>query len=459
MLKFNTAFFLFWFLVSCGTQTKSTRPRPEWINNRPVNSMYYIGVGISSKASNPNEYQTIAKRNALNDLISEIQVTISTNSVLSQYQSNDEFKQQFESDSRLSARNSIEEFEVVDSWETNETFWIYYRLSKEKYAEVRRRKMMAAVDRAENFYTEARRLDMFQNYMPALRMKIKALAALQDYLSENIYTTVDGKEVLFVNELINSIQQQLYAVKLSTEISSVKGKVGKAISEPINISAVFNTAPHINVLYLPITPQAQSGKMKFGNQSETDAKGQASFSIHSIQSKDPLQSVRIVPDLKRIINVDSLNGSLTNILLRLDVPGTMLRVQVEPLRVYFEGNERNLSKALASTIFEATLKRQLTEFGCQFVRTREESDYILKVTSDTKSLGNIWGNMQQSSLDMTIILTETRNDVDVFKDALQSVKGYQTTPENAGLDAYKTANSMLLEKVYPRLIDELTKAN
>ena len=93
------------------------------------------------------------------------------------------------------------------------------------------------------------------------------------------------------------------------------------------------------------------------------------------------------------------------------------------------------------------------------MRTRDESDYILKVTSDTKSLGTIWGNMQQSSLDMTIILTETRNDVDVFKDALQSVKGYQTTPENAGLDAYKTANSMLLEKVYPRLIDELTKAN
>ena len=70
--------------------------------------MYYIGVGISSKISHPNEYQTIAKRNALNDLISEIQVTISTNSVLSQYQSNDEFRQQFESDSRLSARNSFD---------------------------------------------------------------------------------------------------------------------------------------------------------------------------------------------------------------------------------------------------------------------------------------------------------------------------------------------------------------
>jgi hypothetical protein len=421
--------------------------------------MYYIGVGISSKISHPNEYQTIAKRNALNDLISEIQVTISTNSVLSQYQSNDEFRQQFESDSRLSARNSIEEFEVIDSWETNETFWIYYRLSKEKYAEVRRRKMMAAIDRAENFYAEARKLDIFQNYMPALRMKIKALAALQDYLSENIFTTVDGKEVLFVNELINSIQQQLYTVKLTSETTLVKGKVGKPVTEPLNVSAAFNGAPHIPVMYLPLTMQAQSGKMKFGNQTETDAKGLTSFSILSVQAKDPVQTVRIIPDLKRIINVDSLNGSLTNILLRLDVPGTLLRVNVEPLRVYFEGNERNLGRSMVSAVFEATLKKQLTEFGCQFVRTRNESDYILKVNSDTKSLGAIWGNMQQSSLDMTIILTETRNDVDVFKDALQSVKGYQTTPDNAGLDAYKTANSMLLEKIYPRLIDELTKAN
>lgn len=421
--------------------------------------MYYIGVGISSKLSSPNDYQGIAKRNALNDLISEIQVTISTNSVLSQYQSNTEFKQQFESDSRVSALNSIEEFEVVDSWESSDTYWVYYRLSKEKYAEVRRRKMRAAVDRAENFYAEARRLNVQQNYMQSLRMKIKALASIQDYLSENIYSTVDGKEVLLVNELINSIQQQLYMVKLGTEMASIKAKVGKPVNEPVNVFAVFNNDNQIPVTYLPVTMQAQSGRMKFGNQTETDAKGVASFSISSIQSKDPVQSVRIIPDLKRIISVDSLNGSLTNILTRLDVPSTLLRVQVEPLRIFFAGNELNLGKPMSVNTFEASLKRQLAEFGCQFVRTAQESDYILKVNSDTKSLGAIWGNMQQAQLDAYFVLTETKNDVDVFKDALQNVKGYQTTPENAGIDAYKTANDMLLKNIYPRLQDELMKAN
>src|SRR5690606_12314075 len=141
-----------------------------------------------SKINSPNDYQQIAKKNALNDLISEIKVTVSTNSVLSQYQNNREFRQQFESDTRITALNTIERFETVDSWENKETYWVYYRLSKSEYENARRQKMLSALKRAADYYNRASQFDIRKNYMQALRLKIKAVATVQDYLSEDLQT-------------------------------------------------------------------------------------------------------------------------------------------------------------------------------------------------------------------------------------------------------------------------------
>ena len=49
---------------------------PEWVNSRPHNSANYIGVGSASKLTQPLDYQAIAKKNALNDLASEISVRV-----------------------------------------------------------------------------------------------------------------------------------------------------------------------------------------------------------------------------------------------------------------------------------------------------------------------------------------------------------------------------------------------
>ena len=91
--------------------------KPSCVSQRPVNESYYVGVGIAPKANSTQSYQQAAKKEALNDLISEIKVTVSSNSVLQSLQNNAEFKQQFESQVKITALNEIENYEVVDSWE------------------------------------------------------------------------------------------------------------------------------------------------------------------------------------------------------------------------------------------------------------------------------------------------------------------------------------------------------
>jgi hypothetical protein len=65
--------------------------------------------------------------------------------------------------------------------------------------------------------------------------------------------------------------------------------------------------------------------------------------------------------------------------------------------------------------------------------------------------------MQTTALNMSISLIDNKNQAEIYRDGLQEIKGFQTTPETAGIDAYKTAEQLLFKNIYPRLLDELMK--
>ena len=52
---------------------------PDWVRQRPVSSLYYIGIGRADKTD--KDYMQLAKQNALKDLASELKVQVSSNSL------------------------------------------------------------------------------------------------------------------------------------------------------------------------------------------------------------------------------------------------------------------------------------------------------------------------------------------------------------------------------------------
>ena len=135
-------------LPACKSLSSQKKSKPAWLEQRPVNSAYYIGVGYGNKLSNPNDYQQLAKKNALNDLVGEIKVNVSTNSILSTFENNSNINQQYLTSTKITADALVEDFQVADSWEDKNGFWIYYKLSKMDYESNRRRKIQNAIDRS-----------------------------------------------------------------------------------------------------------------------------------------------------------------------------------------------------------------------------------------------------------------------------------------------------------------------
>jgi hypothetical protein len=442
-------------LVSC----KSVKPqaeqvvRPAWVEQRPVNGFYYTGIGFVSKSQRPYDYQQIAKKNALDDLLGEIKVNVSSNSILSQYQNNQNFSQQYFSDVKLVASETVENFEVVSSWENKEQYWIYYRLSKSEFEAQRRKKRDEAVSKAISLLQYADAMETGTQFVNQFRARVRALVAVQQFLNESVEGNYKGKQVFLINEIINQLQDQLIHVQIKANPDKLKAIIAKALPEPIQVNVKYGSKS-VNEKVIngfPLKFYAEASGTKATTIAETQSGGNAIFGVSKVSGNQGVQLYKIKADLERLIKVDSIFNSTRQLLMNLDVPSASIVIDVQPIKVFIKSDELNLGEPLQIKIIEPALKKRLGDLGCSFVKNEANADYKISISTSTKDLGVMWGSMLQSGIELQIIVEDLSKDSELFKDNLQGIKGYQITKERAGIEAYNNLMIDFNKKIYPHL--------
>jgi hypothetical protein len=427
--------------------------KPSWVEQRPTNTMYYVGIGYANKLDNSGDYQRVAKKNALDDMMGEIKVTVSSNSILSQYQNNQSFNQQFFSDTRMVASETMEGFQVMDSWENKSEYWIYYRMSKADFEAYRKRKLREATEKALDFMYRADKLDLKTDYIQVFKLRISAAAAVQKYLNEPIETEYNNKNVFLMNELIAQMQDQLLLIRLGVAQETILVTSGKSMEYPILANAKLKGKDSVAVplSYLPLKLSSSGIQFRGNPSTETQLDGSGTFAIGSIQSKDPLQIIQVKPDIDRLLRSDSLNASMRQLLLNLESPSANIRVKIEPIKIFLVSQEMNMDQKLNYPILEPAIKKKLMEKGCTFISNKEQADYILEINALTKDQGVMWGNMLRANIDMNIVLRDAKNGNELYHDAIEGLQGFQTTKEKAGIEAYRAMSTEMLKRCYPAM--------
>jgi hypothetical protein len=454
LILFSTLLFTACTTKKNGIDRTNRNVQPNWVQQRPINNLYYVGIGYSNKSLNPSDYQQIAKKNALNDLIGEIKVVVSSHSILSQYQNDSKFSQIFATDTKVNSQAMVEGFQVMDSWENKNDFWIYYRLSKEEYEAAKKRKLQAAISQALDRLERADKLNLSDNFMQVARLRVKALAALQGYLNEDVSAYYNNNKVFLVNEIIGQLQEQLSKLQVNTDIVELKGKVGKPILTPFNANVKIKTSNQF-VSYVPLVLIAEKGNVNYGGNTETDQLGKAVMAVSRVLNKDPIQQIKVSIDIEGIIKADSLNNSLKNILLNIDVPSSIIRLFVEPVKVFIQSQELLFGDKMSFDIIAPQLKRKLVESGCNFVSNVKDADYEVKINANTNDLGVMWGKMLQAEINMEISIADVKNNTEIYRDAIKGVRGFQVSKENAGKDAYNNMLNQFWEQNYKAFLNEL----
>src|SRR5690554_5362130 len=206
---------------SCGanksTTATNTEPAPpHWVESRPLNASYFIGIGVAPITAGTN-YQQTAKQNALSDLASEIKVNVNTNSLLHTLETNSQFQQEFNETIRLQSDLNLEDFEIIDTWTDVNSYWVYYRLSKSAYAEKVKQKKKTAQELSLDFYAKAEAASHSGNYSIAIDYYLRGLQALENFWNEENKVDYMGQSILLDNTLYTHLNDLLNKPQISFE--------------------------------------------------------------------------------------------------------------------------------------------------------------------------------------------------------------------------------------------------
>ncbi len=450
--------FLLFLAAACSPAAKApskTDPKnvkPEWLTYKPDQSFYYIGIGKSTK-NGTNNYLQEAKKSALEDLVSEIKVNVSSSSVLSQIDANQEFKEKYEQIIQTTAADEIEEFEQVDSWQDERNYWVYYRLSKQRYKEIKEEQKRNAVSISLDFFSKAKQAERNGDLVLALGFYYQGFRAIQKYLGEPIRIDFEGKEILLTSEVVASMQVVLDKMDISVKPTEIALNRRVSVSEQSIIAKVIEKATKKPIADLPLRADFEKGAGNVFPTYKTDAAGAAKILLTKISSRDLEQTVAIK------VNPLSFAGpSATKIdslvALKMVVPRATLLLKVQRPLVYLNASEKSLGTAKSSLQISNRIRNYLTNAGFEFTDDKKKAELSLTVDANSEK-GAVSGSIYITYATTVIRVEAVKDNKEIYATTLDRIKGFSLDYERSSQEAYNKSLEVLEKEKLPELLNSI----
>ncbi len=436
--------------VSVFAQSK----KPSWVEQRPVNHFYYIGIGSAPKEGSEADYRQAAKDNALQDLSSEIQVNISSDFIHNLTEKSGIVEEDVKSQVRSSTKAFLVGYEAAGAWEDENTYWVYYRLSKELYEKKRNERRESALKLALDLYKKARQKIKNLDPASALRMHVQAVGAMQEFLAEPLKAKINGQTIILQNEIFNALQEVLTALELNGKTTRISAKSSQALEEPLQVTALFRDKSGMahKVSGLPLNFSFARGKGTLVNYLETNAQGVARCQVSRIGSGDKLQIIQAQVAIKQM-QPEGFSQLAQNIINNLSLPQVRFILNVSGLTVYVEASEKNLGRDTGMLVVEPRLKTAMADKGFIFTDDISKADILIDLKAASRKGAQVY-NLYSAFADVTISVTDLRSGSEVYKKAFSNIKGIQLNFQKAGNKALQAAGEKM-EQLLPEIIKPL----
>ncbi len=438
-------------LLGCSPKIQPPDPeslKPTWLKTTPYQDGYYTGIGQSVKDGSNNYIQS-AKKSALDDLVSQIKVNVSSTSVLNQLEVDKKLTEQYEQIIKTTAADEIEEFELVDAWENTNNYWVYYRLSISRYRQIKEEQKRDATLLASDYFKKAKQADVNGERLQAIRFYFQAFRSIEKYLAEPVRVTIDDKEVLLTNEIYASIQTTLDKIKIYVEPSEIT--LNRRVNQQAQAVIAKATFKDLNIVAVDLSLLAsfEKGAGDIFPTYKTNEKGEAKILMNKINSKDLEQTVGVKVD------IDALSGASQSpiyslIAKTLNVPKAQVVLKVERPIVYLTSDERSFGYVKSNNQITNKLKNLLANNGFEFTDIKNKADLWFDVKSDAER-GLITGSIYVSYLTGVIKVTTVRESKEIYATTLDRIKGYGLDYDKSSVDSYNKA----LETLEKERINEL----
>lgn len=267
----------------------SAQEMPDWVRERPVSSLYYIGIGRALKTE--RDYMQTAKQNALKDLASELKVQVSSNSLLHTLEGqNGSINSHYEETVRVSACEDMEKFHMAGTWQDNKEYWVYYELSVIDYEEYIQQRKQDAISRGYDFWTKGNEALENGHLITAMEFWTQGLTAVQPVIHEELSVGHDGKQIDVACELYASVKNAFSGVTLTADSTILTLRPFTPARNPVGLSLMRQGVP---LKQIPLHAEFVRGDGQVNGNIRTDINGRATLSVGNVTASLPRQQIKV----------------------------------------------------------------------------------------------------------------------------------------------------------------------
>lgn len=401
---------------------------PSWVKAKPSSMIYYTGVGMAAKTH--KDYMNEAKKIALNDLISEIRVDVSSNSVLERFEDSKGYKEKFSQNIQSSAADDIEQFELVETWSDDNEYWVYYQLDKKVYEDFKKKRKDEAIRKGYDLWCRGNGMLSSGNLQGAFDLYCKGLKEIQPVANEELLCKHNGDVINIGNELYNSVLSIFDNVSIMADPSSLSATCFHGVDTPVSLNVSRNNIP---LSGLVLKASFISGGGELSSIPPTGSAGETSVKINNITSKQSRQELRIGFDAAMLKQLKDTHFTPLYESLSAKVPytGVDITAQTEPLKAYITvGEDTN------STLIQA-IKSYLSQNYFNIVEYPQDADVGITINSEfsegLKIKGELYDMVEVYSSANIKILSYGNNAelLDYSTDKIRSLAPYLSSKPKA----------------------------
>ena len=391
-------------------------------------------------------------------MASEISVTIKSNSFLFTMESNDSFNEEFKSTIKTEISKDLEGYELMDSWEDESIYKVYYRLSKSKYHQKQKEKKEKTLRLCYDLYLKAIAAEDNADVSLAMNLNARALLSIKKYWNEiNEYNV--GDQVIFLeNEISANIERILGQIKLVPTDDQFELSYTNGYSNTLKINCLFKTE---NVSSLPLNINYyKSGKYSESKKKYTEAKSSEANGTVSFLVSNPFmleeQELTIALDIPKMLNVDKENLNLmTGVISKFTAIKIALPVKIIFPKIFIDGNEKTLGNESINKLLSNTFKEHFIKRNYDVVDAKTSDGLTLMVLTDTKSAQNNT-RFVPAYLNGEILLKNNSSGKTVYNKALSNIKGVHSSADKASLKAYQKAAELINKSIFKDMLKTIS---
>lgn len=350
--------------------------QPAWVTSHPTDDNAYIGIGFAT-LDEPNYIQK-ATQNALNDIALQIATRIESNSFMHTVDIDGKSKELFEDQIRSSVVSYLEGQKLVDSYQNERNYYVYYSLDKATYENSTQKHKRAAISTGLDYYNKARKALESNSLVTAVQLLGKGLEAVSPWLFMDLSTSVDGNRFDIPAELYNAYIQVFDGLTITVNQLNIEGEAFKPIKAPIAgcLSRNGSVIPNVK-----LKAEFVMGSGEITPPVATDYNGTSEFYVTNITSKASVQEIHISIDDSFITD---LPVSYRQLIKKQSWPSAKITISLAPQQVTAYLNVSNSDLSSCEKQITAILANQ------HFTMTEDPDNAMLFIDLSTSlELGGV----------------------------------------------------------------------